>query len=61
MASERQAFVSMDILHAAADLGLLGDYDIRQKPSARLAGKEQCLGDMPWIDRVTAIKPGGAI
>jgi hypothetical protein len=26
---------------------LLVDYDIRQKPSARLAGREQCLGDMP--------------
>jgi hypothetical protein len=31
--------------------------DIRQKPSARRAGKEQCLGDMPKIYRVTAIKP----
>jgi hypothetical protein len=57
MTSERQAFVSMDILHAAAALGLLGDYDIRQKPSARRAGKEQCLGEMPWISRATAIKP----
>lgn len=27
------------------------------KPSARRAGEVQCLGEMPWISRATAIKP----
>jgi hypothetical protein len=28
----------------------LVEIDIRQKPWARQAGEEQCLGDMPWVE-----------
>jgi hypothetical protein len=28
-----------------------------QKPSARRAVEVQCLGEMPWVSRATAIKP----
>src|SRR5579864_1371059 len=29
----------------------------RQQPSARRADEAQCLGDVPWIGRATAMRP----
>jgi hypothetical protein len=37
-----------------------GEIKTSPKASARRAGNEQCLGDMPWISRATAIKPDAA-
>jgi hypothetical protein len=32
---------------------------ISPNPSSRRAGEAQCLGEMPWKHRATAIEPGG--
>src|ERR1700741_3612963 len=34
-----------------------GDQTFRQKPSDRRAGEAQCLGEVPWINRATAMWP----
>jgi len=47
----------MAFSHAAAGQMLLVLVTFRQKPSARQAGEVQCLGEMPWISRATAIEP----
>ena len=39
------------------DERLCGDWTYRQKSSARRAGELQCLGDMPWVSRATAMWP----
>ena len=39
-------------------VGRLVGLDHRQSPLPGGAGEEQCLGEMPWMDRATAIKPG---
>src|SRR5215470_1439618 len=39
------------------DERLCGDLTYRQKSSARRAGELQCLGDMPWVSRATAMWP----
>jgi hypothetical protein len=35
------------------------DQTYRQKPSVRRADEAQCLGDMPWSNRATAMRPDG--
>ncbi|MBX9847250.1 MAG: hypothetical protein K2Z80_36175 [Xanthobacteraceae bacterium] len=44
--------------NAAAVRKTLRSYGIAKSPWPGARAKEQCLGDMPWQNRATAIKPG---
>jgi hypothetical protein len=44
--------------NAAAVRKTLWSYGIAKSPRPGVRAKEQCLGDMPWKHRATAIKPG---
>jgi hypothetical protein len=44
----KECYVRHWVSNAAADFGPDENATFRQKPSARRAGKVQCLGEMPW-------------
>jgi hypothetical protein len=50
--------VDIGFSNAAAVRKTLWSYDIAKSPQPGARAKEQCLGDMPWKHRATAIKPG---
>jgi len=51
------AFWTRGFLQRRHQIWACGDQTFRQKPSARCAGKVQCLGEMPWMSRATAMRP----
>ena len=51
------AFWTRGFLQRRHQIWACGDQTFRQKPSARCGGKVQCLGEMPWVRRATAMRP----
>jgi hypothetical protein len=50
--------VDIGFSNAAAVRKTLWSYGIAKSPRPGARAKEQCLGEMPWKHRATAIKPG---
>jgi hypothetical protein len=50
--------VDIGFSNAAAVRKTLWSYGIAKSPRPGARAEEQCLGDMPWKRRATAIKPG---
>src|SRR5512142_1010766 len=53
-AADRAVAVGPEI---AAERWTDGEIAYRQQPSVRRADEAQCLGDMPWSSRATAMRP----
>jgi len=53
----RLSLARMDFSKPPPGFGSAEEMPFRQQPSAREAGKVQCLGETPWESRATAIEP----
>src|SRR6266702_2435985 len=53
----RLSLARMNFSKPPPGFGSAGELPFRQQPSAREAGKVQCLGETPWESRATEIEP----